>query len=211
MRKKLLIALAVLCAAVTACLAFAGCGEEAAELTGTYKYYEVNNHNTALYPERAQSQEYRLDVFSDNTYVMTHQTFWAMASGPDMVCGREMIYFGTYTTESTSEETVVYNLEKPTRIVFFHQERSNVANFVDTDNWPQVTEDSDGYFRYQVSQRAGTEEWATAEDFIAAYYRTYTVTCNTTAGSMEVAVTSHNGVEIDGYSQVNPDGSLVVV
>ena len=213
MKKKILIALVTLCAALTACLAFAGCSEDPVELVGMYKYYEVSNHNTAKDPARAYSQEYRLDLYSDNTYVMTHQAFWGMANGPDMVCGREMVYFGTYTTvsESSVDGSAVYNLEKPTRIILFHQERSEVANSVDTDNWPQVTEDSDGYFRYQVSQRAGTEEWATAEDFIEAYYRTYTVTCDTASKSMEVKVTSHNGVEIDGYSQVNSDGSLVKV
>lgn len=188
MKGKKLIAIAAATMALgTSVAVAAGCG--AVESKGLYASYYYHNHKELDTPV---SYSYKLEVFSDGTYELNYETMWALPV-VTLVYGRELTSYGKYTdvTPSDAEEGIaVYKLELPTRMTMIHESRSSVTLAVDTARWPQGDPANDVApgITYTLNERAETETWETAESFIAAYGRAYTVTCDTTNGSMKVQV-----------------------
>jgi hypothetical protein len=83
------------------------------------------------------------------------------------------------------------SLDLPTRIQLCVFHRDGTLLTVDTENWPAGDEANDvaAGIEYTLMERADTETWETAEAFLAAYGRAYTVECDTVKGGMTVTVT----------------------
>ena len=203
MKSKKLVALmtavSILATTGVAMVSMSGCG---AKTEAVYAYYAYQNHADAANPVQ---YAYKLEVMSDGTYVMNYETMWGIPF-VTLVYGRDITSYGKLTdvTTADAEEGVkVYKLEMPTRMVLIAEERSAITVNVDTDNWPagDVENDIPAGITYTLNARAETEIWETAEDFIAAYGREYTVTCDTTTGSMTVEVVG---------TQIPADGAVVV-
>lgn len=212
---KFTLAAALACATGVACVAFAGCGKNASvECVGTYKEYMTTNHNTSQGDmELGYQHEYTLEVYSDNTYKMEYSAFYCISQWQGS-SNRTVIQYGTYTTaESTEEGTAVYELSKPSRIIFFAMcggyngiPTSTIA-YADTANWDKVspTSEEGGHFIYTLTARSLTEEYTSAEQLINTVGRSYKVTCQTGEfHRMEVEVVSHKGKNINGYDNIIP-------
>ncbi len=207
---KLIVAAAVACVTVVACVAFAGCGKKT-ELVGMYKEYHTTNHNTSKGDmDLGYQHEYTLEVYSDNTYVMEYNAFYAIQQMTG-TCSRTVIQYGTYTKADSSEEgQVVYELSAPTRIIFFamyggsNSAPTEVTAYADTDNWGKCAPLSEeGHLIYQLTARSLTEEYETAKQFINTIGRSYKATCQADElHRMTVEVTSHNGKNINGYDNI---------
>lgn len=208
---KLIVVAAIACITVVACVAFAGCGKTT-ELVGMYKEYHTTNHNTSNGDmDLGYQHEYTLEVYSDNTYVMEYNAFYAIQQMTG-TCNRTVIQYGTYTTSETSEEgQVVYELSAPTRIVFFamyggsNGSPTQVIAYADTANWDKCSPISEetGNFTYTLTSRSMIEEYKSAEQFINTIGRSYKATCQSGEfHRMTVEVTSHNGKNINGYDNI---------
>lgn len=209
---KLVTVAAVACATVATAVAFTGCGKSA-DLLGMYKEFNTTNHNNI--PEGAEGKayqhEYTLEVYSDNTYKMEYNAFYAIQQ-MNNTSARTVFQYGTYTTEASPEEgKVVYNLGKPDRIIFYamfggaNGSATEVTAYADTANWSNcypISSDT-GLFTYQLSSRSLVEEYKSAEQFINTIGRTYKVTCQSGEyHRMTVEVTSHKGKNINGYDNI---------
>ena len=173
---------------------------------GLYSQQYVHNHTDMTDP---LDYTYTLEIFSDGTYRMNYETRWAIPV-VTLVYGRDITAYGEYEVkeENAEEGTITYTLLMPTRITMIHEERSSVSAVVDTDNWPAGDPDNDVApgFTYTLNARAETEVWEKAEDFIAAYGRSYEVIVDTVIGSMKVTVV--NGEQIPGDAAVKlPDAA----
>lgn len=210
---KLIVVAAIACATIIATVAFAGCGSKSAELVGTYKEYHTTSHNTSTGDMSLGYQhEYTLEVYSDNTYVMEYNAFYAISQMTGN-CGRTVIQYGTYkTVESAEEGMVAYELSAPTRIVFFamyggsNGAPTHVTVYADTANWDKCSPlDEEGNLTFQLHSRALTETYTSATQFINTIGRSYKVTCQSGEyHRMSVEVTSHNGNNINGYDSIIP-------
>ena len=212
---KLIVVAAIACVTVLACIAFAACGgDKKAELVGTYKEYHTTNHNTSGgSPEAMQlgyQHEYTLELYSDNSYKMEYNAFYAIAQMTGN-SNRTVIQYGTYTAGESSEEgTAVYNLSAPTRIVFFAMNGGSngaptqVTAYADTDNWASCSPlDESGFFSYTLTSRSTMETYETAKQFLNTIGREYKVTVQTgELHRMTVEVTSNGGKNINGYDNI---------
>jgi len=210
---KLLVAAVIACATIVASVVIAGCSKKSSELVGMYKEYHTTNHNTSGgNMDNGYQHEYTLEVYSDNTYVMEYNAFYAIQQMTG-TCERTVISYGTYkTVEGAEEGQVVYELSKPSRIIFFamyggsNGSPTQVSAYADTDNWDKCSPLSeDGSFTYQQTPRALVETYTSATQFINTIGRTYKVTCQSGEyHRMSVEVTSHNGKNINGYDNIIP-------
>lgn len=210
---KLIIAAAVACVTVVACVAFAGCGKT--ELVGIYKEYNTTNHNTSKGDmDLGYQHEYTLEVYSDNTYKMEYNAFYCISQWTGS-SSRTVIQYGTYTkADGTEEGTVVYELSAPTRMIFFamcggyNGIPTEVMAYADTANWAQASplDEETGYLTYTLTARSLTEEYASAEHLMSVLGRTYKATCQTgELHRMTVEVTSNSGKNINGYDNIVTD------
>ncbi len=169
---------------------------------GLYSQQYQHNHTDMSDPV---SYDYDLEIFSDGTYRMNYETLWGI-SAVTLVYGRDITAYGKYEVkeENAEEGTITYTLLMPTRITFIHEERSSVTTVIDTDRWPAGDPDNDVApgFTYTLNARAETEVWEKAEDFIAAYGRSYECVVDTEKGSMKVTVL--NGDQIPSDAAVKP-------
>lgn len=204
MKGKKIVLLAVAAATVASCVAFSACGSAKSE--GLYAKYNAHNHTDMTNPV---SDTYKLEVFSDGTYILNYESLWALPV-VTLVYGRDLTSYGTYTVDesNTEEGAVVYILEMPTRMSLIHMDRSATSLVVDTDRWPEgdPVEGTPAGITYTLNARAETETWETADAFIAAYGRTYKMTCDTTTGAItDIEITNHNGEQIPGDGAVKAD------
>lgn len=208
---KLLVVAAIACSTVVSGVVLGGCNKKSTELVGTYKEYHTTNHNTSDgNMDNGYQHEYTLEVYSDNTYVMEYNAFYAIQQMTG-TCNRTVIQYGTYTTaESTEWGSVVYELSSPSRIIFFamyggsNGSPTQVTAYADTANWGKcspMTEEGD--FEYTLTSRSMIETYKSADSFIKTIGRSYKVTCQTEEfHRMSVEVTSHNGKNINGYDNI---------
>ncbi|MCM1440022.1 MAG: hypothetical protein NC131_12600 [Roseburia sp.] len=208
---KLIVVAVVASVTVVAGVLFAGCGKKS-ELVGMYKEYHTTNHNTSKGDmDLGYQHEYTLEVYSDNTYVMEYNAFYAIQQMTG-TCNRTVIQYGTYkTAEGAEEGQVVYELSAPTRIIFFamyggsNGSPTQVTAYADTANWDKcypIAEET-GNFTYTLTSRSMIEEYKTAQQFINTIGRSYKATCQSgELHRMTVEVTSHNGKNINGYDNI---------
>lgn len=204
---KLIVVTVIACVTVVACVAFAGCGKKA-ELVGTYKAYKANNHSDAA---DGYQHEYTLEVYSDNTYRMEYNAFYAIPFWQG-VCSRTVIQYGKYTTGNATEEgTVVYNIDKPTRVIYmamcggYNGIPVEVKAFADTDNWDKLSPATEeGHLLFALQSRSEPEDYASAEQLLNTLGRAYEVTCDASDlhRITNVVVKSHGGKQINGYDNV---------
>lgn len=170
---------------------------------GLYSQQYLHNHTDMADP---LDYAYTLEIFSDGTYKMNYETRWAIPV-VTLVYGRDITAYGKYEVkeENAEEGTITYTLLMPTRITLIAEERSSVTAVVDTDRWPAGDPDNDVApgFTYTLNARAETEVWENAEDFIAAYGRSYECVVDTVMGTMKVTVL--NGDQIPGDAAVKPE------
>lgn len=190
---KFLIVAAIVALTTAMVVVFSGCG--AAGISGLY--YQDGHNGTGV------SESYRLELYDDGTYQMLYMQEWDMGAGLTLAYGRLVTSYGTYdvTAEDTElqEKTVHLNMPDRMQLVAYHRQSINVA--VDTALWPEGDE-ANGVapgFSYTLMERAETEVWETAEDFIAAYGREYDVVCSDTDNSAVVTV---NGEQIPATEAV---------
>lgn len=190
---KFLIITAIVALTTALVVAFSGCG--AAGISGLY--YQDGHNGTGV------SESYRLELYDDGTYQMLYIQGWDMGAGLTLAYGRLVTSYGTYdvTAEDAEvqEKTVHLNMPDRIQLVAYHRQAINVA--VDTAIWPQGDE-ANGVapgFQYALMERAETEVWENAEDFIAAYGREYDVVCSDTDNSAVVTV---NGEQIPATEAV---------
>ena len=209
---KLIVVAAVACVTVVACIAFAGCGKKV-ELVDTYKEYVATNHSTpniAVEAPKGYQHEYTLKVYSDNTYEMQYEAFYAITQWTGAP-SRTVIQYGTYEKANGTEEgTVVYTLSKPTRVVFFAKMAGQTADhgviaYADSATWDTIyPKTDDNTLLYALHSRSESEEYKSGEQLLNTLGRSYTVTCTTETHRMEVKVTSHKGDQINGYDNIYP-------
>lgn len=192
---KLFIVAAIAVLTTAMVVAFSGCG--AAGISGLY--YQDGHNGTG------ESESYRLELYDDGTYQMLYMQEWDMGDALTLAYGRLVTSYGTYdvTAEDTElqEKTVHLNMPDRMQLVAYHRQSINVA--VDTALWPEGDE-ANGVapgFSYTLMERAETEVWENAEDFIAAYGREYDVVCSDTDNSAVVTV---NGEQIPVTAAVTP-------
>lgn len=190
---KFLIITAIVALTTALVVAFSGCG--AAGISGLY--YQDGHNGTGV------SESYRLELYDDGTYQMLYIQGWDMGAGLTLAYGRLVTSYGTYdvTAEDAEvqEKTVHLNMPDRIQLVAYHRQAINVA--VDTAIWPQGDE-ANGVapgFQYALMERAETEVWENAEDFIAAYGREYDVVCSDVDNSAVVTV---NGEQIPATEAV---------
>ena len=160
---------------------------------------------------------YDLTIYENNTYRMTLVADWY--PNAFFNTAREIISYGTYTSAEGENGIVNYTLAAPTRIVFnSYGTNLSLKYSVDTEKtysdnaWLEPEEFNPyGYFIYQQSQRSAPEIWTSPAEFIAAYGRTYSIVANTTNGTMTLTVTSHDGVQINGYDGIDKNGKPIVL
>ncbi len=208
---KFLVVAAVACTTIASGVVFGGCGKTEAELIGVYKEYHTTNHNTSGGDmDLGYQHEYTLEVYSDNTYVMEYNAFYAIQQMTG-TCNRTVIQYGTYTTaESTEEGSVVYDLSSPSKIIFFamyggsNGSPTQVTAYADTANWNKCFPMSEeGNFEYTLTSRSMIETYTSADSLIKTIGRSYKATCQTNEyHRMTVEVTSHNGKNINGYDNI---------
>ena len=200
MKKIKLLLVAVIAVITTALVAvFAGCGGSAA-IDGVY--YKDGHMNTG------NSESYMVELYSDGTYELLYEQYWHLGADLGLTYGRFVKSYGTYeVTESDEEaqtETVHLNAPDRMSLVAFHRQGTLVA--VDTSAWPQGDE-ANGVapgIKYTLYERAGDEEvWETAEDFIAAYGREYTMQLDKTSGFI-LSVALPDGVSQIPFASVAP-------
>ncbi len=169
---------------------------------GLYSQQYLHNHTDATDPV---SYAYTLEIYSNGTYSMNYETMWAIPQ-VTLTYGRDITAYGKYEVkeENAEEGTITYTLSLPTRITMITEERSSVTLVVDTDRWPAGDPENEvaAGITYTLNARAETEVWENAEDFIAAYGRSYEVEVDTVTGSMKVTVL--DGEQIPADAAVKP-------
>lgn len=101
-------------------------------------------------------------------------------------------------------QTLNVHLSMPDRMALVANHRLATLVAVDTAAWP-AGDEANGVapgISYTLYERAETETWETAEEFIAAYGKEYDMQCDGTNGSMIVSLSS-------GYTQIPVDGAVV--
>lgn len=179
---KVLVVAAIATLTMAIVMAFAGCG--AASIEGFYcKDTTMNAGN---------SESYKLELYSDGTYQLTYRQWFAIGPNLGLTYGRDVTSYGDYTVtaEDTemSQTTVHLNMPERMQLVAFHRKATLVT--VDTSAWPEANEAEgiEGGISYTLFERAETETWATAEEFIAAYGKEYDMVCDDAAGGLQVTV-----------------------
>lgn len=208
---KLLTLATLAVATIVLAVALAGCGgDKSATLVGTYKAYKANNHADVA---DGYQYEYTLELFSDNTYRMEHNEFYAIPFWTG-VSERTIIQYGTYTKgESAEEGKAVYDLGKPNRVIYmamcggYNGIPTEVLAYGDTANWdkctPNPSEDQPGVLTFALHSRAEAEEYISADQLLNTLGRTYKVTCEVDGlHRMTVEVTSHGGKQVNGYDNI---------
>lgn len=160
--------------------------------------------------------DYTLELYEDNKYTLTLVADWVPA--PVFNTTRKIVSYGTYTSTDGENGTKNIQIAAPTRIEFYsYGTNLSLRNYVDTANrysdtaWVEPSEFNPyGYVMYQHQQRAVPEVWASPEEFIAAYGRTYDIVVNAD-NTMTITVTSHDGVQIDGYNGIDKTGMPIVL
>ena len=179
---KVLVVAAIATLTMAIVMAFAGCG--AASIEGFYNY--DNTVGTGI------SESYKLELYSDGTYQLTYRQTWDMGASLSLTYGRDVTSYGDYTVtaEDTELQQLSVHLNMPERmqLVAFHRQKTIIT--ADTAMWPEANEAEgiEGGISYTLMERAETETWATAEEFIAAYGREYDMVCDDAAGGLQVTV-----------------------
>ena len=99
--------------------------------------------------------------------------------------------------------TTEVNPNVPDRRTLVASHRGATLITADTSIWP-AGDEANGVepgISYTLYERAETETWATAEEFIAAYGKEYDMTCDGTSGAMIVELSS-------GYTQIPVDAAV---
>lgn len=192
---KFLIVAAIVALTTAMVVVFSGCGSAA--ITGVY--YKDGTVNTGA------GESYLLELYSDGTYELTYRQSWHLGPDLGLTYGRFVKSYGEYdvTSEDAELQTSEVHLNVPDRmeLVAFHRGATLVT--ADTSIWPEGDEASGVApgISYTLYERAETETWETAEDFIAAYGKEYDMTCDGTNGSMIVELSS-------GYTQIPVDAAV---
>ena len=192
---KFLIVAAIVALTTAMVVVFSGCGSAA--ITGVY--YKDGTVNTGT------GESYLLELYSDGTYELSYRQSWHIGPDLGLTYGRWVTSYGAYevTSEDTEMQTMNVHLSVPDRmtLVAFHRGATLVT--ADTSIWP-AGDEANGVepgISYTLYERAETETWATAEEFIAAYGKEYDMTCDGTSGAMVVELSS-------GYTQIPVDAAV---
>ncbi len=174
--KVLLAACLVVIAAVITATAAACSGSSQATLVGLY--YKDGTVNTG------SGESYTLEVYDDGTYELTYRQSWHLGESLSLTYGRLVTSYGTYevTAEDETAGTTTYHLAAPDRMQLIAYHRLSTLIIVDTADWPE-----DG-ITYTLYERAETEIWETADEFIAAYGREYDMTWDSIGYVLNVSV-----------------------
>ena len=179
---KVLVVAAIATLTMAIVMAFAGCG--AASIEGFYcKDATINS---------GSSESYKLELYNDGTYRLTYRQWFALGPSLGLTYGRDVTSYGDYTVTAEdaemSQTTVHLNMPERMQLVAFHRNATLVT--ADTSAWPEANEAEgiEGGISYTLMERAETETWATAEEFIAAYGREYDMVCDDAAGGLQVTV-----------------------
>lgn len=187
---KMVIAacLVVLTVGVTA-TAVACSDSSEASLVGLY--YKDGTVNTG------SGESYTLEVYDDGTYELTYRQTWYLGESLALTYGRLVTSYGTYevTAEDATAGTTTYHLAMPDRIQLIAYHRLSTLVIVDTADWP------DGGINYTLYERAETEIWETADEFIAAYGREYDMVWDSIGYALTVNVVG---------DQIPVDGAVIV-
>lgn len=174
---KVLVAtsLVVLTAGVTATAV--GCsGDSEASLVGLY--YKDGTVNTG------SGESYTLEIYDDGTYELTYRQSWYLGENLSLTYGRLVTSYGSYevTAEDETAGTTSYHLSAPERMQLIAHHRLSTLVTVDTADWPE------GGITYTLYERAETEIWETADEFISAYGREYDMVWDSIGNVLTVSV-----------------------
>lgn len=180
-------------------LVLTSCGKDSAKLTDTlYRSENVRITCADGTNKNHTANTYKLELYSDNTYVMTYTQTNAVTM-LDLTYGRVITSYGIYSVESNENETSTYNLQDPTRVTLAAFSRNNVHTYADTSSWNNGNE-AEGIpqgVSYKLYDYGSLEVYETVEQFMAVYAKKYSVKANTNTKNMtEVVVVGSTQVEI---------------
>lgn len=178
----------------------ASCG--AAKTTGIYQSQHIANMTEG----DNVSELYHLEVFEDKTYTLEYNYTFAV-SGMGINYGRNVRSAGKYTVKAEDAEagTKTFSLEMPTSIVMTATHRNGTKVVIDSNNWNTKDEDGDGKadpIEYVLMERAETETWESAADFIASYGRTYEMEVSDAGAITKTTITNFGGKQIEQTNAV---------
>lgn len=185
-------------------MSLTSCGAGQAKLVGTYQTEHIATLAQGESQDGSDGDNWQTmmnaKLYADKTYEFQFYYTFGVFNFP-FNYGRNITSWGKYTIESEDADlgTKVIKLEMPTAVELVVTHRNATKIIIDSTNWPQVDADEDGNIdpvEYVLMERASTETWENAADFVASYGRAYTLDVNSVGEITKVTIDSHDGKQI---------------